>query len=184
MLRLFIGITPPKEIAEQLYSLHGGLPLARWVPKEKLHLNLAFLGNIHENQANDVHDMLKQVQFPAFSMTFQGLGYFSDGDRPHHLWCDVQDKQPLQALHAKINKVVQDCHINNDRFRQFTPHLTLASLHGTSLTEVMSFIAANNLFKTDSFQVSNFSLISSHARDEGDAGKYYRIEDEYPLLLP
>ena len=184
MLRLFIGIEPPQNIAEQLYSLHGGVPLARWVPQEKLHLNLAFLGNIDEDKARDIHDQLQQVQFPAFELTFKGLGYFADGDRPHHLWCDVQDKQPLQALHTKISKIVQDCRVNNDRFRQFTPHLTLASLHGTTLTEVMSFIAANNLFKTDTFQVTHFSLISSHARDDSDAGKYYRIEAQYPLLLP
>lgn len=184
MIRLFVGIEPPVKIAEQLYSLRGGVPLARWVPQEKLHLNLAFLGNINETAASDIHDKLQQVQFQTFSITFQGLGYFADGDKPHHLWCDVQEKQPLQALHSKINKIVQDCHINNDKFRQFIPHLTLASLHGTSLTEVMSFIAANNLFKTDTFQVSHFSLISSHARDESDAGKYYRVEAQYPLLLP
>ena len=184
MLRLFIGIEPPEKIAEQLSSLQAGLPLARWVPKEKLHVNLAFLGNVNEDQARDVHEMLKQVQFPAFSLTFQGLGYFADADRPHHLWCDIQDKVPLQNLHAKINKIVHDCRIHNDKFHQFIPHLSLASLRGTSLTEVMSFIAANNLFKTDSFQVEHFSLISSHARDVGDSGKYYRIEAQYPLLLP
>ena len=55
MIRLFVGLELPDDIKDQVYSLRGGVPMARWVDKEKLHLNLRFLGNIQENTAQNFH---------------------------------------------------------------------------------------------------------------------------------
>ncbi len=181
MIRLFVGLELPDDIKDQVYSLRGGVPMARWVDKEKLHLNLRFLGNIQENTAQNFHDQLCQLRFNAFNLALAQVGYFATGDEPHHLWVGVNYYQALDDLSAKIDKIARDCGINNDRFK-FHAHVSLASLHGTSLDEVMKFVSANNLFRTREFKVYYFTLFSSHARENGE-GKYYRIEARYPLLL-
>ena len=60
MLRLFVGIDLPEEIKEELYSLRGGLYGAQWHTKERLNLNLRFVGNVSEPVAEDV---LKELRY-------------------------------------------------------------------------------------------------------------------------
>lgn len=181
MIRLFVGLELPENIANQVYSLHGGVPLAKWVDKEKLHLNLCFLGNIQEDIADNIHDKLCQLRVKAFNLSLSQVGYFATGDQPHHLWVGVNYYQALDELSTKIKKIAYDCKAPDDRFK-FHAHVSIASLKGTTMDDVFRFVSQNNLFKTDSFPVYYFTLFSSHARENGE-GKYYRIEARYPLSL-
>ena len=97
------------------------------------------------------------------------------------MWLGVDYYQALDDLAAKITTIVRDCGVQNDRFK-FHAHVSIASLKGTSIVDVMNFISANNLFKTRQFQVYYFTLFSSHARENGE-GKHYRVEARYPLVL-
>ena len=181
MIRLFTGIELPPDISEQVYTLHGGVPNARWVDRDKLHMTLRFLGEVQEDVLENIHNRFVDLHFPAFDMALTQLGYFATADVPHHLWIGVSYYQALDDLTAKIDRIARDCGINNDRFK-FHAHVTLASLHGTTLMEVMNFISNNNLFRTRDFKVYYFTLFSSHARENG-SGKYYRVEARYPLVL-
>lgn len=181
MIRLFAGIELPEDVAEHVYTLHGGVPNAKWVDKEKLHLTLRFFGNIQEDVASTLHDELCKIRFPSFDISLTQLGYFDTGITPNHLWVGVNYYQALDELTNKIDNIAKGCGLAKDRFK-FHAHVTLASLHGTTLPEVMDFISANNLFKTREFKVYYFTLFSSHARENGQ-GKNYRIEARYPLLL-
>lgn len=181
MIRLFTGIELPENVEDQVYALRGGLPMARWVPKEKLHLTLRFLGNVQENVAANIHDELCRIRFPSFNLQLTEVGYFETAGQPHHVWCGVNYYQALDDLSSKIDTIARNNGINNDRFK-FHAHVSLASLHGTSLVDVMNFISQNNLFRSDEFKVYYFTLFSSHARENGE-GKYYRVEARYPLLL-
>lgn len=64
MIRLFAGIELPENIKEQLYALRGGVPNAKWVEKDNLHITLRFIGNIDEDDANDLHDGFMQLRAP------------------------------------------------------------------------------------------------------------------------
>lgn len=181
MIRLFTGIELPENVQNQLYSLRGGLPMAKWVAKEKLHLTLRFIGNIHEDVGNNIHDELCRLRFPAFNLSLTELGYFETGGIPHHVWCGVNYYQALDDLSYKIDTILRNNGVQNDRFR-FHAHVSLASLYGTSISDVMTYISQNNLFRSDEFKVYYFTLFSSHARQNGE-GKHYRVEARYPLLL-
>ncbi len=181
MIRLFAGLELPEDIRDHIYSLHGGVPMAHWVEKDKLHLTLCFLGNIQEDVGENIHDKLCQLRFPSFNLGFKQIGYFENSGIPHHLWVGVDYYQALDDLSAKISNIARDCGVDNDRFK-FHAHVNIASLKGTSMSDVMNFVSANNLFKTRQFQVYYFTLFSSYARENGE-GKYYRVEARYPLVL-
>lgn len=181
MIRLFVGLELPEDIRNHISSLQSGLPDARWVAKEKLHLNLCFIGNVREDVGEHIHDKLCQMRFHSFNLGFKELGYFENSGIPHHLWLGVDYYQALDELSAKITNIAMECGAPKDRFK-FHAHVNLASLHGTNIVDVMRFISANNLFKTRQFQVYYFTLFSSHAREDG-SGKNYRIEARYPLTL-
>ncbi|MBR3913073.1 MAG: RNA 2',3'-cyclic phosphodiesterase [Alphaproteobacteria bacterium] len=182
MLRLFVGIDLPEEIKEELYSLRGGLYGAQWHTKERLNLNLRFIGNVSEPVAEDVLKELRYIRFPAFHMAFKEIGYFAYGDQPHHIWTGVDTPKLIGELQEKIDKAVINAGAGNaDKFK-FVPHVSLAKLTGTTMAEVFEYIGRNNLFHSKPFLVDSFCLFASHARENGE-GKYYTIEETYSLNL-
>lgn len=182
MIRLFVGLDLPEAIKDQLYSLRGGLEGALWHSKEKLNLNLRFIGNVEEPIAEDILKELRYIRFPAFYMAFKEINYFANGDIPHHIWTGVTEPKIIGELQHKIDSAIRKAGGGEaDRFK-FVPHVSLAKLQGTSLDEVFRYIALNNLFHSKEFLVDSFALFASHARENGE-GKYYSIEETYPLSL-
>ena len=58
MIRLFVGVDLPADVRMRLSALGAGVPGARWVPPENLHLTLRFIGEVTETDAEDIHDAL------------------------------------------------------------------------------------------------------------------------------
>lgn len=182
MIRLFVGIDLPDSIKQALYSLRGGLEHANWRTMERMHLTLRFIGNVEEHVADEILRELRYIRFPAFHLSCKNIGYFDVGNIPHHLWAGVDNEQVLQDLHQKINAAIKKAGGGDQADFKFLPHVTLAKLQGTTMNEVFTYIAENNLFRTEPFLVDSFSLFISHARENGE-GKYYTVEESYPLSL-
>ena len=64
-MRLFIGIPLPQEVRERLAGLSGGLPGAKWIAPDNLHLTLRFLGEVDGAQATDLDAALSWYEKAA-----------------------------------------------------------------------------------------------------------------------
>ncbi|MBQ4471995.1 MAG: RNA 2',3'-cyclic phosphodiesterase [Alphaproteobacteria bacterium] len=182
MIRLFVGLEIPENIKNQVLSLDKNLTGALWKSDEKLHLTLFFVGNVEEPRAEELMRELRFIRFPAFHLALKEIGFFANGDMPHHLWAGVEETKALGELQEKVAAVVRKVGLaGQDKFK-FHPHVTLARLQGVSVPAVMDYISRNNLFHSDLFEVTSFSLFSSHAKENGE-GKHYKVEAEYPLDL-
>ena len=62
--------------------------------------------------------------------------------------------------------------------RKFSPHITLARLKNSPVQKIMNFLAGNNLFRLNPFQVEDFKLYSSTLTPKG---AHHRVERIYPL---
>ncbi|MBQ3695414.1 MAG: RNA 2',3'-cyclic phosphodiesterase [Alphaproteobacteria bacterium] len=182
MIRLFVGLSLPEKVKEQLMSLDKNLPGALWKSADKLHLTLSFVGNIEEPLADELAQELRFIRFPAFHLSLKEIGYFATGDMPHHLWVGVDEDKALKELQEKVVGVVRKLGLSDQDKFKFHPHVTLARLQGVSLSDVMAYISKNNLFHSDLFLVETFDLFSSHAKEAGE-GRYYKLEEQYPLNL-
>ena len=180
MIRLFAGIELPENIKEQLYALRGGVPNAKWVEKDNLHITLRFIGNKDEDDANDLHDGFMQLRAPAFDLQMAQVGFFANGLQMRHLWAGVSNYQALDFLHDKLESVVSRHRLPPDKHK-FHAHCTLAKLYGAGVEDVHKFLEYNNLFRSPDFHIDHFTLFSSHPRTDGD-GSYYRVEAQYPLF--
>lgn len=182
MIRLFVGLELPDSVKEAIYSLRGGLEHANWRAPERMHITMRFIGNVEEHVADEILRELRYIRFPAFHLTCKGLGYFDKGNIPHHLWVGVDNAKILEELYQKLDAAITRAGGGNQERFKFLPHVTIAKLQGTTMDEVFNYISANNLFKTEPFLVDSFSLFASHARENGE-GKYYTVEESYPLSL-
>ncbi len=183
MIRLFAGLDLPLEIKKQLQNLQRGMPTALWRPMEKMHLTLRFIGNIEEELlAEEVLKELRYVRFPAFHFSLKGIGYFARSDVPHHIWAGVDEDKAIRELQEKIDAAIKKAGAGQEDKFKFTPHVTLGKLYGADMSDVYRYIQANNLFHTESFQATSFTLYQSIARENGE-GKYYKEIEEFPLML-
>ena len=182
MIRLFVGLSLPETIKEQLTRLQKGLPSALWRPAEKMHLTLRFIGNLDEPSAEEVLKELRYIRFPAFHYSLKGIGYFARGDIPHHIWAGVDEDKAIRELQQKIDSAIKKAGAGQEDKFKFTPHVTLGKLFGTDISDVFKYIQANNLFHSEVFEASSFTLYQSIARENGE-GKYYKEIEEYPLML-
>ena len=58
MYRLFVAIDLPPDIVAQLQGLCCGVPGARWVQPEQMHLTLRFIGEVDGGVFRDIKEGL------------------------------------------------------------------------------------------------------------------------------
>src|SRR3954452_26971 len=98
-MRLFVAIDLPWTLRERLASLSGvGIPGARWVPVENLHLTLRFIGDTPGHRAEDIDHALAALRGRSFSITLAGVGTFGRSGRSTSLWVGVERNPQLDHL--------------------------------------------------------------------------------------
>jgi 2'-5' RNA ligase len=178
MLRLFIAVPVPPDMAALLAPLQAGLPGAHWVPPAGFHVTLRFIGEVNEGQAADIDAALQTIQAPAGLVAVSGLGFFGAADSARGVWVGVDKEPALVHLRDKVESAVVRSG-QPPEGRKFMPHITLAWLKRTPPDRLLEWCAVHEPFKAGDLPLDRFGLYSSHRTDEGP---YYRLEAEYPLL--
>jgi 2'-5' RNA ligase len=178
-MRLFVAIDLPWPLKQRLAALGGrGLPGARWMPAENLHLTLRFIGEVPPHRAEEIDLALAALQSRRFDLVFAGIGTFARGGRETALWAGVARNEALERLQAKVEQALQRAGLPPER-RRFSPHVTLARLDNPASARLAAFVQAHNLFRAEPMQVERFALFSSRT---GNEASVYTVEVEYPLL--
>lgn len=175
--RLFVAIDPPADTREQLVALCCGLPDARWVQPEQLHLTLCFIGEVDGSTFLDIREALAEIQPSAFVLRLRGVGFFPPRGLPRVVWAGVDSCEPLMVLQRKITTRLFQLGVTLEN-RKFSPHITLARLQHTPASKVGKYLAINGLFSSDPFAVDRFVLYSSIL---GKKGASHVVEQVYPL---
>lgn len=177
MIRLFVGVELPEDLRERLASLYTGVPGARWVSPENMHLTLRFIGEVANDVADDIHDALSMLRPRRFDINLSGVGHFETGDEVRALWVGVERNAELTALRDRIESALVRIGLPPDG-RRFTPHITLARLRDAPPQRVSEFLAHNALFRAGPIPVAHFTLFSSYLQH---SGAIYTPEAEYFL---
>jgi len=176
-MRLFVALNLPDELRLPLAGLARGIPGARLIAPENLHLTLRFIGEVDGQQARDIDAALSRVQAPGFAVTLAGLGHFGNAARARALWVGVEANPALMHLRAKVDQALQGAGLTPER-RKFKPHVTLARLGGHGGPRLRECLTRNALFRAAPFVATDFVLMSSFL---AQAGAIYTMEASYPL---
>jgi RNA 2',3'-cyclic 3'-phosphodiesterase len=177
VLRLFTAITLPAAIAQRLARMGGGIPGARWVAEENLHLTLRFIGETDRHAADRVHEALGAVVFSPFEVRLQGTATFGER-KPRLLYAGVAASPELLQLYEKVVTALSRAGVASPNGRRYVPHVTLARLNNAPRDRIGGFIAENNILNIAPFRAEHFVLMSSHASAKGAS---YQIEARYPV---
>jgi 2'-5' RNA ligase len=179
-LRLFCALTIPGDITETLSRFMRGVSRASWRPVDSLHVTLQFFGDVMEPDAHDLDAALEEAVggIAPFSLTLKGAGFFGNAE-PHALWIGVEHNPALHALSAACARAARRIGVPVDG-RKYSPHVTMAYLHGTTPATAQAFVQRHMLFQSRGWMVDRFGMFSSHLRKNGPS--LYQEEAAYPLL--
>lgn len=177
MYRLFVAIDLPPDIAARLQGFCYGVPGARWVQPEQMHLTLRFIGEVDGGIFRDIGEGLGSITTEGFAVQVKGLGVFPPRKTPRVLWAGITPVEEVCALRKRIDNVLLGMGLAPEG-RKYFPHITLARLHDTPLARLSRFLAGNGLFATEAFPISEFHLYSSQLTFKGAV---HTIEASYSL---
>lgn len=177
MIRLFVAIPLPEEVRDRLASLYRGIPGARWVDPDHLHLTLRFIGEVNEDVADDIDACLSEIAMPAFDISIEGVGYFGKLHKARSVYAGVARSDALRGLYDKVEGALHRVGIPKEE-RKFTPHVTLARIRGETGHHLANFLAEHNLERIWPVPVTEFVLFRSHLSSDGPI---YEALVEYPL---
>lgn len=180
MKRLFVAIDLPDTVRDSLSDIQGGVPGARWIDWENLHLTLRFVGDVHENVADDIDMALSGIVAPQFDVKINQLGLFESRGEPKSLWAGIERNPALKHLRDRIESTVQRIGLAPES-RKFCPHITLARLKYPAFDRLQAHLARHNLMQVPPFTVHGFTLFSSQLSKNGSI---YTPEACYRLKEP
>ena len=176
MPRLFTGVEIPREVADSLALLRGGLPGARWVDPENYHLTLRFIGDVDDVIAHEIGELLGRVRRRGFEIMLGGLDQFG-GRKPRAVYAAANASPALLELQAEHERLLQRMGLPPES-RKYTPHVTLARLRDASTRAVAEYLSSHGYFRSPAFAIPRFVLFSSRASTGGGP---YVVEAAYPL---
>lgn len=178
MPRLFAAIDLPETVKDQLAGLCQGVPGARWVSREQMHLTLRFIGDVDNQRFEAIRQGLERVQAAPFEMALRGVGQFPPRGAARVLWAGVPVSPALMALQQQVASTLLDLGLEPED-RPFAPHITLARLKSPPVPLLIGrYLNQYAAFHTPPIPVQAFALYSSLLRPEGPV---YRHEAVYPL---
>ncbi len=166
MIRLFAAIELPGELRRRLAAMAGGVPSARWVAEDNLHLTLRFIGEVSEDRLDDITHALALVPGAPFGMTLSGVGHFESRRRVRVLWAGVEPNKELDALQGRVEHALVRAGLEPER-RKFSAHITLARLKGVAPAKATDWLSSGEGFYAPPIRVDKFTLLSSFLSQSG-----------------
>jgi len=176
MIRAFLALPLPDELADRLVPVQAALRLARPVPVQQFHVTLAFLGDTREDLLDELNLALEGRRWPAPLLALDGLGSF-EGAASRGVHARIRPDPVLERLQASVAQLVRGCGIALER-RRFVPHVTLGRGAPEDPADLARTMAAIGPVSGPALPARWLTLYRSRLRPEGPL---YDSLADYPL---
>ncbi len=176
-MRLFIAVELPKEIKDELYKFQLKLkPFVKavFVHKKNLHLTLKFLGDVKEDEVEEIKENLEKIKIKKFKASLNGTGIFPNEKFIKIIWISLKPENKVMELQKKVDEEMLGFF---DKESRFSSHLTLARVKNVKdKKELLATLKSSEL--KGEFEIKEFSLIKSELSKDGPR---YEIVETYSL---
>lgn len=189
MTRIFIALelneALQRHLSGMIRQMASALPNLRWVDPSGIHLTLAFLGELNDEQLALAMQAAQAAaqSTEAFDYRLSRLDIFGSQRHPRVIWVGVEEPSGmLLRLHRVLNRELEQRGFEVDT-RSFSPHLTLslvkAPLKAEEMQSLQRFLDDRGSFAVSPFyHVSHINVMKSEFPRAG--AKYTSLKD-YPL---
>ncbi len=156
-------------VEELLLTLKTAGADVRWIRTGSMHLTIKFLGELNEQQVEEVKKTLQEVvlSYSPFTFKVAGVGGFPNLRRPKVIWAGVSSSKELVSLQKDIETALSGKGFEPG-VREFIPHLTLGRIRSSSsIDQALSVLekAGNRVF--GKVEVNEVVLMESHLSPSG-----------------
>jgi len=178
-MRCFVALDLPREVMKHIHQIQETLRkqnlfVGKYVDIETLHLTLKFLGEIDEEQAEEVKERLRKIEFPEIEVRLGETGVFSSKYSSYIrvVWVKLEGADRLQK---QVDQALEG--LFQPEFR-FMSHITIARVKKVRdrkrLVEYIKSIKSRKIrFKVDKFFLKQSTL--------HETGPVYEDLEEYNL---
>jgi len=177
-MRAFIAVNLPLEAKDYLFNLKKQVKEAKisWVHKKNLHLTLVFLGEITEDQLNQLKDKLKQIKFKPIKGNLSQIGFFPNNNNPKCMWVSLEPAKEINQLQLLVDQETIGLAHNEQKF---VSHITIGRLKGIKNKEKFKKSVEELELEKIEFTINSFQLIKS---DLTRTGPKYTVLGEYEAM--
>lgn len=176
MIRLFVALNIPEHVKVKLIELRDSVAGSnyKWEPKEKMHLTLKFIGDVPEENLNQIITGLEFIKnYSSFNCTISNFGFFYRDKKPSILWAGFEIDKIIFDIVDKMESVLEKLSIKKEN-RKFNPHLTILRIkRDLGINFVNKF--KNFTFEPIVFTANTISLYKSELHANGS--KYLEIKN-------
>ena len=173
-MRLFVAIEIPENVKSKIFHQSEilqkkNLFKGRFVRKDDLHLTLEFIGDVSEEEAEEIKNKLKKIKFDKFEAEIGEAGAFDSEDYIKVIWVDLLSgkiKELQKQISSKLLKIPAE--------RGFNSHITLARVKSVNNKQDLIKSIRDIHLKKLKFKVNEFLLMKSELTREGP--KYKTVE--------
>jgi 2'-5' RNA ligase len=145
-MRLFVAIELGDAVLDLLDEatapLRAEAPELAWVPRDKRHLTLKFLGEVEEASASRLVEAADRAaaRQPPMEMHVREVGAFPNFRRARVVWIGVEQEPRLELLHHDLELACAELGFEVEG-RPFRPHITLARVRAPLPAERLRALA-------------------------------------------
>lgn len=176
-MRLFIAVDLAPGVLEETGGLVERLrrfaPEAKWVKPESLHVTLAFLGEVPDEQRPEIDRVVQAVAsaHQPLKLRARGGGAFGTKRHPRVLWVGLEGEiEKLASIQGALSRALQPLGFEPES-RPFKPHLTLARARDPRGDEALAR-CVEVLGRTDLGESAVFSLVLYRSQLSPKGAKY------------
>ncbi len=188
-IRCFIAIELEEEIKNRLAEqqrmfrkrLSGNESSIKWVKPEQIHLTLKFLGNVSDQDLQEICAAATRAasEFQPFSFSVGGCGCFPPKGPARVLWIGITEGQSeLKQLAKRVDHWVNKLGFPREQ-RAFSGHLTLARIRQANAGKVVRNVVEGTTL--DSLGQQSVSTITVFQSDLKPGGPIYTPLHHAPL---
>ncbi|AEH25138.1 RNA 2',3'-cyclic phosphodiesterase [Pyrococcus yayanosii] len=97
----------------------------KFVEPENLHITLKFLGEITEEQAEEIKAILSRIaaKFKKHEVRVRGIGVFPNPNYVRVIWAGVENDEQIRAMAREIDEALAKLGFKRDK--EFVAHVTI-----------------------------------------------------------
>jgi 2'-5' RNA ligase len=183
--RIFIAINLPESIKKELSLLQKKWPElpARWVKPENLHITLAFLGYLSDEELARVCQITREVakRHSPFLINLKKVCYGPPKMMPPRMvWVEGEKSRELANLQNDLERSLSEGEISFEpEKREFKPHITLCRIRKWDFRrfEIDERPQVDEEISL-SFEVNSIEVMESHLKR---GGAEYSVLESCPL---
>lgn len=139
MVRAFISVDLPEEYHEKIAEIQSRFRdfKVKLVNPELVHITLKFLGDVEDDQIQEIAKSLDNIDCGPFHATIANIGVFPKPKYPKVVWLGAEGD--FKTLHDNVNSILKDFNFKDDN-KKFSAHATIARVKHLSKNDKDLFL--------------------------------------------